>query len=293
MRESRSQFLSVRGLRYHLRRWGPELAAPARTLVMLHGWMDVSASFQFVVDEIAPDFAVIAPDWRGFGLTDPGRADAYWFPDYLGDLDALLEPISPAGPVNLVGHSMGGNVAMLYAGVRPERVASVVNLEGFGLKTAAPEAAPARYARWLAELRKGSRLKSYASLEEVAARLRATNPRLAPERALWLAAYWARPDADGRWQLAADPAHRLINPVGYRWEEVAACWSSIAAPVLWVQAADTQAHSWAGESAEIDRRRSVVPDLEAATVDAAGHMLHHDQPGQVARLIEGFLARRG
>lgn len=293
MRESRSRFLSLRGLRYHLRCWGPPPEAAARTLVMLHGWMDVSASFQFVVDELAADTCVLAPDWRGFGLTERSGADCYWFPDYLGDLDALLADISPSAPVHLVGHSMGGNVAMLYAGVRPERVASVVNLEGFGLKSAPPESAPARYARWLGELREAPRLRSYASLDAVAARLRANNPRLSQERALWLAGHWAQPDGAGGWALAADPAHRLVNPVGYRWEEVAACWSRISAPVLWVQAADTDAHAWAGEAAEIDRRRSVVPDLEAAVVDEAGHMLHHDQPAQVARLIEGFLARRG
>ena len=67
MTPSRSRFLSIRGLRYHLREWGLE-GAPK--LFMLHGWMDVSASFQFVVDELAADWHVIAPDWRGFGQTE-------------------------------------------------------------------------------------------------------------------------------------------------------------------------------------------------------------------------------
>jgi pimeloyl-ACP methyl ester carboxylesterase len=100
---------------------------------MVHGWMDVGASYQFVVDALTTDRWVVAPDWRGFGLTPSGGADSFWFPDYLADLDALLDLLSPDAPVDLVGHSMGGNVAMMYAGIRPERIRTLVNLEGFGL----------------------------------------------------------------------------------------------------------------------------------------------------------------
>ena len=67
MKASRSEFLDIRGLRYHVRTWGN---ASAPKLFLLHGWMDVSASFQFVVDELRRDWHVIAPDWRGFGLSE-------------------------------------------------------------------------------------------------------------------------------------------------------------------------------------------------------------------------------
>ncbi|MEO7760887.1 MAG: alpha/beta fold hydrolase, partial [Casimicrobiaceae bacterium] len=88
MRPSQSQFLEVRGLRYHIRSWG-DPAAPK--LFMLHGWMDVSASFQFLVDALQKDWHVLAPDWRGYGLTEWPQ-DGYWFQDYVGDLDALADP---------------------------------------------------------------------------------------------------------------------------------------------------------------------------------------------------------
>ena len=118
-------------------------SADRPTLVMLHGWMDVGASFQFVVDALAGidgfERAIAAPDWRGFGLTEGPPVDSYWFPDYLGDLDALLDALSPHIPVDLAGHSMGGNAAMIYAGVRPQRVRRLVNLEGFGMPAAAAE----------------------------------------------------------------------------------------------------------------------------------------------------------
>ncbi|MDB5839999.1 MAG: alpha/beta hydrolase, partial [Herminiimonas sp.] len=116
MKPSRSEFITVRGLRYHIRHWGRE-GAPL--VFMVHGWMDVSASFQFVVDHLKQDWHVIAPDWRGFGLSDASKADTYWFPDYMADLEAILDHYAPDQAVDLVGHSMGGNVITTYAGVRP------------------------------------------------------------------------------------------------------------------------------------------------------------------------------
>ncbi|SNS29229.1 Pimeloyl-ACP methyl ester carboxylesterase [Noviherbaspirillum humi] len=281
----------VRGLRYHLRHWGSE-GAPK--LFMMHGWMDMSASFQFVVDCLRRDWHVIAADWRGFGLTETPAADSYWFPDYLGDLDAILDHCAGAEPVNLLGHSMGGNVVTLYAGVRPERIRRLINLEGFGLPAAAPEKAPARYREWLDELKQDPALRPYASRAEVAQRLRKNNPRLTPERAEFLSGYWAAENADGSWRLLADPAHKRVNPILYRVEEVLACWRGITAPVLWVEADDTTAWRWMGPKdqarAEIDRRIAMIQDVRTLMVEDAGHMLHHDQPEILASAIEEFLA---
>ena len=140
-RASRSEFVPVRHLNYHVRIWG-EPAPGVPPLVLVHGWMDVAASYQFVVDALSDAFAqgrqIIAPDWRGFGLTALPGTDNYWFPDYLADLDFLLDHYAPEQPVDLVGHSMGGNVVMLYAGVRPQRIRRLVNLEGFGMPATRP-----------------------------------------------------------------------------------------------------------------------------------------------------------
>jgi pimeloyl-ACP methyl ester carboxylesterase len=291
MQASRSEFLAVRGLRYHVRHWGRE-GAPK--LFMVHGWMDVAASFQFVVDCLQGDWHVIAPDWRGFGLTERSQSDTYWFPDYVADLDFLLEHYAPGEAVNLLGHSMGGNVVGVYAGVRPGRVRKLVNLEGFGLQSSTPEQAPGKYARWLDAMREPPTLRTYASVEEVAKRLQKTNPRLPDARALFLAAHWAAPNAEGRWEILGDPNHKKPTPSLYRAEEVLACWRAITAPVLWVEAEHTNMWLWMGPEeearAEINRRLSHLANVTARTMPAAGHMLHHDQPEALAAMLEDFLA---
>jgi pimeloyl-ACP methyl ester carboxylesterase len=291
MTPSRSEFITVRGLRTHVRHWGRE-GAPK--LFMLHGWMDMSASFQFVVDCLRGDWHVIAPDWRGFGLTERAPSDTYWFPDYIADLDALLDHYAAGEAVNLLGHSMGGNVVTIYAGVRPGRVRKLINLEGFGMPATKPEQSPGRYAKWLDELRAPPVLHAYPSRAAVAARLQKTNPRLAAERAAFLAGHWAAPNDAGAWEILADPAHKAQTPLLYQLEEVMACWRAITAPVLWVEADDTNMWQWMGPKEpariEVDRRLAQLANLTKRTMADAGHMLHHDQPQALAQLIEDFLA---
>ncbi|MDP3844522.1 MAG: alpha/beta hydrolase [Oxalobacteraceae bacterium] len=280
----------LRGLQYHVRHWGNQ---DAPKLFMLHGWMDVSASFQFVVDCLRQDWHVIAPDLRGFGLTSSPGVDSYWFPDYLADLDALLDHYAPQQAVNLLGHSMGANVVISYAGVRPQRVGKLINLEGFGLPVTQAQQAPGRYALWLDELRLKPALRSYPSRAAVAARLQKTNPRLSNARADFLSAHWAAENAVGGWEILADPAHKLTSPLLYHVEEVMACWQAITAPMLWVEASDTDVWKWMGPKAEarieIDRRIGFIRNVTTAVIDDAGHMLHHDQPQVLARLVEDFL----
>ena len=297
VRIARSTTLPLRTLPYHVLQWGqPQPGTPP--LVMVHGWMDVAASYQFVVDALSSERWVIAPDWRGFGRTPSGGADCFWFPDYLADLDALLDHVSPDAPVDLVGHSMGGNVVMLYAGIRPERIRTLVNLEGFGLPATRPAQAPTRYAQWLDELkalRQGDKdLKTYPSQEAVAQRLQKTNPRLSADKALWLAGQWAAPDAQGQWRILGEAGHKLVNPQLYRVEEVLAVYQRISAPVLAVEASHNQMAKWWQNRytlGEYHERLTSVPKVSVATVDDAGHMLHHDQPEAVARLIEGHVER--
>ncbi|MFP5466353.1 MAG: alpha/beta fold hydrolase [Gammaproteobacteria bacterium] len=295
-RPSRSEFIPIRHLDYHVRVWGQP--SPDRApLVLVHGWMDVAASWQFMVDALETGRHIIAPDWRGFGLTRGAATDSYWFPDYLADLDALLDHYAGDQPVDLVGHSMGGNVAMVYAGVRPQRLRRLVNLEGFGMPATRPSQAPGRYAQWLDELkalRRGDMdLKDYDSLDGVARRLMKTNPRLTGDKARWLAGEWAQADDQGRWRILGDPAHKVVSALLYRLDEMQEVFARITAPLLSVTAGDDSLGQWwkgRYTLAEYRERLKVVPDLKEAHIDDAGHMLHHDQPQALARLIGSFLA---
>jgi pimeloyl-ACP methyl ester carboxylesterase len=291
-------YLPIRGLRYHSLHWGDaSLVTPGRPpLVMLHGWMDVAASFQFVVDALHAlegDVRwVIALDWRGFGLTDTPAADCYWFPDYLGDLDAVLDTLWPGTAVDLLGHSMGGNIAMMYAGVRPARVRRLVNLEGFGMPRTQPQQAPQRLRQWLDELREPAQLRTYPDVDAVAQRLRTTNPLLSAQRAAWLAAHWSRRRDDGQWEILGDPAHKRVNPVLHQVDETLECWKLIEAPLLWVEGDRTDIARWWGRRYTRDEfvtRLALVANVERHQLSPAGHMLHHDQPEALARHLQAFL----
>ena len=299
LKKSTSKFVPIRGHNYHVLTWGtPHASKPP--LVMVHGWMDVGASFQFVVDALQQDRYVVAPDWRGFGLTTGPATDNYWFPDYLADLDFLLDYVSPDAPVDLLGHSMGGNVAMVYAGSRPERIRKLINLEGFGMPETAPAQAPGRYAKWMDALKSHAKgdnaLRPYVNVAGVARRLMKTNPRLSQDKADWLAQHWAaprqQPDGSTQWEILGDAAHKIINAQLYRLEEVLACYARITAPLLSVVASDDSLTGWYKGSytmAQFEERLKSVPNVQQARIEDAAHMLHHDQPHVLSRLIEGFL----
>ena len=295
---SRSRLLWVRGLRLNLQFWGdPADATPeAPLLVLVHGWMDVGASFQFVVDALRAcpgwqDRPIVALDWRGFGQSDASCADSYWFADYLADLDFILDELSPGEPIDLLGHSMGGNAVMLYAGLRPQRIRRLINVEGFGMPSVEPEEAPERFARWIDELKQPARLKDYDSVEAVAERLKGNNPRLRSDFALWLAKHWSHNEGSRR-VITADPAHKRPQPLLYRVSEVLAFFKRISAPVLLVEGDQTP--YFLLFNGKYDREQALerfkaVPNLRLSTIADAGHMVHHDQPEALATLVADFL----
>lgn len=278
--ERREQRLDVRGIDYCINEWG---AADAPTLFYLHGWADTGSTFQFVADALQNDWRVIAPDWRGFGRTRH-QADCYWFPDYLADLDVILDTYSPSQPVRLVGHSMGGNIASLYAGIMPERVDAMINIEGFGLQDSDPSDAPVRFRSWLDSLRQPPEFSVYASYADLGAKLRKRNPGLDAAEALFVARQWAE-DRDGKIQLRADPNHKMPNAILYRRAEAEACWRQVRARVLLVS----------GEKsafAQPDDRSGQLPfaDSKSASIDGVGHMIHFEAPEQLAALVDQFLS---
>ena len=281
-----SEFVQLRNCRYHVRTWG-HVDAPK--IFMLHGWGDTSASFQFVVDALQREWRVIAPDWRGFGKSQRNEG-TYWFPDYFADLEALLNHYSADAPTLIVAHSMGGTISSIYAGLRPERVTRLVNMEGGGLPRSAYADPPGRVRKWLDQSRAERKFKVYPDHAAFAQRLMRDNPRLTAERAGFIARNVTEP-CEGGVRFAADPCHFWSNPVYYPIEDAKAAWRQATASVLWLIARDSAiVKAFEADKEDYLARIACFRDLKQVALDDAGHNMQHDQPEQVARLIEEFFA---
>jgi pimeloyl-ACP methyl ester carboxylesterase len=272
----------------NLTRWGPEPSARQPPVFLLHGWLDAGETFQFIVDAFKRDWPIIAPDWRGFGRSEWPQ-EGYGFPDYLGDFDALMDEMSPGSPARIVGHSMGGNIANLYAGLRPERVRCVVNLEGLGLPRTSAQDAPKRMRKWLDQIKSPTLEKSYNSVGQLASIIQFRYPRFSPAAAAFVARVWSVPDGNDRVRLAADPRHHWVNPILYKREDAEATWREIRAPLLMVLGAESDYLTRLGADGTIEALRAAYPDAEVVSIAGAGHMLHIERPEGVAPVIETFL----
>ena len=269
---------TVRGIDYSVTEWGDEHAP---LLIFLHGFADTGSTFQFVVDAFQNDWHIVAPDWRGFGDTR-AETSAFWFPDYLADLDQLLNHYCGSTPARLIGHSMGGNIAGLYAGAFPERVSTLINLEGFGLQEMTPRDAPSHYRNWITQGRVLPEATVRDNFDVLAKAIRKRSPNLTAEQAAYVARCWAEQSDDGRVRLKLHPAHKLPNAVLYRRAEAESCWQQVTADVLLVAGRDSGFGS--PENLPFPRRQT-------AWIENSGHMLHFEQPAALARVIEEFLSK--
>jgi pimeloyl-ACP methyl ester carboxylesterase len=287
-REARHETLRLRGLEIHLRRWGGPASPGQAPLYCLHGWLDCGDTFQFLADEFAGPRPLVALDWRGFGRSAWAQ-EGYAFSDYVADLDALLQLLSPQAPAMLLGHSLGGNVACVYAGVRPERVRCIVNLEGFGLPQTLPSQAPRRLRQWLDELRETPAFNEYESYEQLAIAIQRRHPRIDAPRARYLAGIWAHEDEAGRIRLMGDARHKRVFPGLYQRDENEAVWRGITAPMLALAGAESTYLTQLGGERGIGEFRRCVAHCEVKMIADAGHLLHLEQPQILAPLIEAFL----
>lgn len=288
MKPSSSSYLQVRGLRYHVRAWG-DPSAPR--VILLHGAQDVSASWQFTVDCMEKDWYFIAPDWRGYGLSEWSGSQTYWQYDLTADLHALLEHFSPDEPARLMTHSLGGNISGVYAGLKPERVRLFINVEGYNVPSVALEKIPDRYRAWLDATAREERVRSYPSYEDFAGRMRKGNPRLTEERALFLARHWCKDAPDGGVTLRSDPAYGRSSPMCYRLDEQSLYWSAVTAPTLWVEGGQSDWLHILLNTGEYGKRKACYRNLATERFENAGHNIHHEEPERLAALCEDFLLK--
>lgn len=278
--------VAINGLRLVCWTWGEAGNPP---ILMLHGWADTGATFAFIAAHLAAQFQVLAPDFRGFGESEWARS-GYWFPDYLADVDALSRHFWGTQGCHLVGHSMGGNIAGLYAGIRPAQVNRLVLLEGFGLPPTAPPQALVRYRRWLNEGAKFSGLRDFASHDALMKHLTRLAPKASSEVLAEVAPCWARPLPSGEWRLKMDPLHKRVYPILYRRDEARACWCETTAPTLLVSARDSNFATRFPGLDVVDDLAQCYRNFAHREISDAGHMLHWEQPAQVAAVINEFLS---
>lgn len=279
-----TETLAVRGLRYHLRVWGHADAPP---VFLLHGLLDTGATFTPLVDALQHDWRVIAPDWRGHGDSDHDP-NGYWFPDYVADLDLLVEHYAPAEPARLVAHSMGATAASLYAGLRPDRVSHLVCLDALNVPTRTAEMAPKRYRQWLDAQRNPPGPKTYTDVNALVARLRLNYPELKTELVERLAQEWSRPAAGGGIRLINDPRHHIVSPYGFNSDHAIAVWRQVTARVFCLDAGDSQVSQFT-DAQEMTQRRAAFRHLRHEVLPDCGHMLHLQRPKAVDERIEPFL----
>ena len=280
--------LDIRGLQYHIQEWG-DVGKPL--LILLHGWMDCGASFKFIAEYLKRDYFLVAPDWRGFGETE--HAQGYWFPDYFADLECIIEHYCADAQVNIVGHSMGGNIALMYAGIRPDKVARVLSLEALGMLDKKSSDTPKIYRRWLDEVSLNESTKIYPNRDALKMSIKLVNPSLSDELVTELSFLWGREvGSNGEVQLKHDHAHRYINPIRYNFDDVLALWAQVTATVGIVMANDSPFYR---RYQKVNRIEQAYQHLPASPsnfflINNAAHMVHIEQAQKVSDVILDFFS---
>lgn len=283
---SQCKILDVRGVRYNLRTWGDAAHPP---ILMLHGTQDSSVTFQFVVDRLRKKWCVYAPDWRGHGHSEWVR-QGYWFHEFVADLDALVDILFPGRAVPIVGHSMGGNIAGVFAGLRPDRLSHLISLDGFGpLVDRIPVDILGTLQGYLGLAKQERQHSSYATLGEVAARLARANSNLTQEQALFLAEGSTSMTEDGGRRWLFDPSHQKSLPTLHSMDEWGTISSAIRVPVYWISSEDERPTSPVNVPGELEARSSAISNIRRLRLRGTGHNMHHDAPERVAEEIESFL----
>jgi pimeloyl-ACP methyl ester carboxylesterase len=255
--------------------------------VLVHGGLDHARNWDWVARSLREEYHVYALDLRGHGNSAWAPGAIYSAAEYVLDLSALLDIIKDF-PIRLVGHSLGGGIALHYAGVYPERVRKAVSIEGLGAPPDSRVSGPAseQLRHWIESVREIEKRvpKSYPTLDAAIARMKDVNPHLSDEVARHLTLHGTNWEPDGSLIWKFDNFARVFPPHGHRIDDSVEMFRQIHCPVLLF---------WGVESflllPETDRRKMAIRDCRLVRVPNAGHWVHHDQLDLFLRETTAFL----
>lgn len=278
------RFVSQR-LTLHYLDWGNP-GAPL--LVLVHGGRDHAHNWDWLAQALRADWHIICPDLRGHGDSAWSPDGSYSIPFYVSDLAQLIHQSSDE-PVSIVAHSLGGAIALRYAGLYPERVRRLAVIEGLGIspldqKPTKPVAEVWR--KWIDERRALSARspRRYDSMEHAFKRMAAENPHLSPERARHLTIHGMSRNEDGSYSWKFDNYVRSFFPMSITDAELHELWHAIDCPVWLVHGAD----SWAHHPGK-DGRAAHFKQATVTSYERAGHWVHHDRFDAFAADLKAFL----
>jgi pimeloyl-ACP methyl ester carboxylesterase len=284
----RENFIDSQGLSIHCLEWGEPGGEP---LVLVHGYLDLAYSWRAFVAALKERRGrmpwIIAPDCRGHGDSGwVGAGGYYHFPDYVYDLDCIVRA-SGAARIHLIGHSMGGTISLLYTGAFPERVSKLTLIEGIGPPGMTYADAPVRMAKWITEVRERGRghFRQYTSVEAGADQLRQTNPRLRADFAIDLARAAMKQNSESKWVWKFDPLHRTATPQPFYTAQALEFLRRIECPVLLVDGAVSRQT----RRRDKQERYDIIPHHRQVVIEHAGHMVHQDNPTELAAVVTAFL----
>lgn len=281
-----SHYFYSQRLKLHYVDWGNADKPP---LLLIHGGRDHARNWDWVAQQLRRDYHIIAPDLRGHGDSQWAIGGSYSMVDYVLDVAQLLDAVQ-AFPITIVAHSLGGSIALQYAGVYPDRVTKVVAIEGLGPPPSMIRNHPPheRMQYWITEMQSLSRRhpRRYKDLAECIERMREANPHLSPDVARHLTIHGSYRDEDGTYLWKFDNYVRAASPYLYSMDDARHIWGRITCPVLLLRGTE----SWASDP-EKDGRASAFQNYEFHNIEKAGHWVHHDQLDEFLKLVRDFLAR--
>ena len=277
--------IESRGIGLNYLDWGNE-GAPV--LLFLHGLHDHGRTFDKLVQPFLDSYHVVTPDLRGHGDSGWVLGSSYNQLDYLYDLYQLVAKASLA-PLSLVGHSLGGAVVTLFAGLYPSLVDKLIVIEGMGLWEPDDLATTAtqRFKAWVEQVEdlQSWEPKKYQNIEAAYERMHLANPNLGEATARHLTAHGIRENQDGSYSWKHDKYTRSFPDFSIRHEELVEIWSQVGCEILLINASDGLPHR-IGQNGTLHHFEKIRLEM----VEGAGHWTFHDQPATVQQLIRGFLS---